>query len=103
MTRESGNTKDQASRRRTNHSDITRESGNTEGPTKVAAGVRLGKSSFWEPVPGKMDMHILKKGYFSSYLRTFSKMVLQAKPLCPYDSYRNSVQNRGINVPRCLI
>ena len=39
----------------------------------------------------------------SSYLVTFSKMAPQAKPLCPLDSYRNSVQNRGINVPRCLI
>ena len=39
----------------------------------------------------------------SLYLATFSKMAPQAKPLCPLDSYRNSVQNRGINVPRCLI
>ena len=39
----------------------------------------------------------------SLYLVTFSKMAPQAKPLCPLDSYRNSVQNRGINVPRCPI
>ena len=34
---------------------------------------------------------------------TFSKMVPQAKPLCPYKRYRTYVQNRGMNVPRCLI
>ena len=88
---------------RTLHSDIIHESGNIEGPTKVAAGVRLGKNSFWEAVPGKMDMHILEKEHFCLYVDTFSKMAPQAKPLCPYDAYRNSVQNRGINAPSCLI
>ena len=44
-----------------------------------------------------------EKEHFSRYLGTFSKMAPQAKPLCPYKRYRNSVQNRGINVPRCLI
>ena len=75
----------------------------SSSPLLKAAGGRMGKNSFWEPVPGKMDMHILEKEGVSSYLGTFSKMAPQAKPLCPYERYRNSVQNRGINVPRCLI
>ena len=37
----------------------------TEGPTKVAAGVSLGKNSFWEPAPGEMDMHMLEKEHLS--------------------------------------
>ena len=37
------------------------------------------------------------------HLDTFSKMPPQAKQLCPYSSYRNSGQIRGINVQRCLI
>ena len=36
----------------------------------------------------------------SLYVVTFSKMAPQAKPLCPLDSYRNSVQNPGLNVSK---
>ena len=44
-------------------------------------------------------------GYLGNKLKTsiFLKMARQAKPLCPYNRYRNSVQNRGTSVPRCLI
>ena len=38
----------------------------------------------------------------SLYLVTFSKMAPQAKPLCPLDSYRNSVQNPGLNVSKAF-
>ena len=69
----------------------------------MAAGVRVGKNSVWEPVPEKMDMHILKKKVLFPIFEDFFKMAHQAKPLCPYDLYRNSVQNRGINAPSCLI
>ena len=46
--------------------------------------------------------HFLKKLIFLIF-DDFSKMAPQAKPLCPYERYRNSVQNPGTDVPTCPI
>ena len=44
-------------------------------------------------------VHFLKKWIFLIF-GDFSKMAPQAKPLCPYERYRNSVQNPGLKVSR---
>ena len=69
---------------------------------RVDVGLRrlfFGKFTFFE----FLDMSIFSKSAFSRFLMIFPKMAPQAKPLCPYERYRNSVQNPGTDVPRCPI
>ena len=58
-----------------------------------------GRNHFGTLFPEKWTCIFWKKEHFC----IFSKMALQAKPLCPYKRYRNSVQNPSTDVPRCLI